>query len=145
MTATPIDLFSSFLQLGADGQVRAEKPAFDPRRENWQVMTFHVETDADVHGDHWEIHTLADEVVSCLSGGIRLYLRPEGAEPGESAESAESGHGPGEGYEEEIKLSPGSATIVPRGRWHRIALDGPSDIMSITLPRGSRLEKRATA
>ncbi|MEV0173106.1 cupin domain-containing protein [Streptomyces sp. NPDC050803] len=126
MTVTPIDLFSSFLHIRPGGQVRAEEPVFDPQREGWQVMTFHVETDADVHADHWEIHTEADEVVACLTGGIRLVLRPEQAGDGE----------------EEIKLASGTAAIVPRGRWHRIALDGPSDIMSVTLPRGSRLERR---
>ncbi|KUM68248.1 cupin domain-containing protein [Streptomyces sp. ISL-22] len=129
MTVTPIDLFASFIHLQQGGQVSAEQPVFDTERDGWQVMTFHVETDADVHGDHWEIHTAADEVVSCLTGGIRLYFRPE--QPGEE--------------EEEIKLAAGTAVIVPRGRWHRIALDTPSDIMSVTLPRGSRLEKRAEA
>ncbi|MEU5536443.1 cupin [Streptomyces sp. NPDC020362] len=126
MTVTPIDLYASFIHLGQGGQVRAEKPVFDPGRTGWQLMTFHVESDADVHADHWEVHSAADEVVSCLTGGIRLYLRPEG--PG--------------GEEEKIELAAGTAAIVPRGRWHRIALDAPSDIMSLTVPRGSRLEKR---
>ncbi|GAA3919617.1 hypothetical protein GCM10022244_30880 [Streptomyces gulbargensis] len=129
MTVTPIDLSSSFLHIRPDGRVRAERPVFDPERDGWQLMTFHVETDADVHGDHWEIHTEADEVVSCLTGGIRLFLRPE--RPGEQ--------------EEAVALTPGTAVIVPRGRWHRIALDAPSDIMSLTLPHGSRLERRTEA
>jgi mannose-6-phosphate isomerase-like protein (cupin superfamily) len=129
MTVAPIDLFSSFIHLDHSGQVRPEQPVFDSERDGWQLMTFHVETDADVHGDYWEIHTEADELVSCLTGGIRLYFRPE--QP--------------EGKEEEIRLAAGTATIVPRGRWHRIALDGPSDIMSVTLPRGSRLQRRAEA
>ncbi|MDO0932323.1 cupin domain-containing protein [Streptomyces sp. DG2A-72] len=126
MTTAPIDLFSSFFHLRQDGQVHAEQPVFDPDREGWQVMTFHVETEADVHGDHWEIHTNADEVVSCLTGGIRLCFRPE--QPGDE--------------ETQVKLAAGTAVIVPRGRWHRIELDAPSDIMSVTLPRGSRLLKR---
>ncbi|MEU1820359.1 cupin [Streptomyces roseifaciens] len=126
MTVTPIDLFASFIHLGQGGQVRAEQPSFDFERDGWQVMTFHVENAADVHADHWEIHPSADELVSCLTGGIRLCFRPE--QPGEE--------------EEEIKLAAGAAVIVPRGRWHRIELDAPGDIMSITLPRGSRLEKR---
>jgi quercetin dioxygenase-like cupin family protein len=129
MTLAPFGLFTSFIRLGEGGEVRAEEPAFDPEQDSWQVMTFHVETDEDVHGDHWEIHTEADEVVSCLTGGIRLFLRPE--RPGEP--------------EEGTSLTPGTAVIVPRGRWHRIALDAPSDIMSVTLPRGSRLERRAAA
>ncbi|QDQ10002.1 cupin domain-containing protein [Streptomyces spectabilis] len=129
MTVTPIDLFASFIRLDQGGRVRAERPVFDSEWGGWQVMTFHVETDADVHGDHWEVHPDAEEVVACLAGGIRLYFRPE--EPGEE--------------EAEVKVAAGAAVIVPRGRRHRIALDGPSDIMSVTMPRGSRLERRAEA
>ncbi|GAA2654902.1 cupin domain-containing protein [Streptomyces vastus] len=126
---TPIDLFASFIHLREGGQVHAEQPVFDPGRDGWQLMAFHVETDADVHAGHWEVHPEADEFVSCLSGGIRLCFRPE--RPGDK--------------EEEVKLTAGTAVVVPRGRWHRIALDAPGDIMSVTLPRGSRLEKRAEA
>jgi len=107
--------------------VSAEPPSFDAGRDGWQLMTFHVETDADLHADHWEVHPDAEELVSCLTGGIRLVLRPE--PPGDP--------------EEEIALTPGTAVIVPRGRWHRLALDAPGDIMSVTLPRGSLLEKRS--
>ncbi|WP_327227144.1 cupin [Streptomyces platensis] len=126
MTVTPIDLFSSFIHLD-DRRVRAEPPSFDAERDGWQLMTFHVETDTDLHADHWEVHPDAEELVSCLTGGIRLVLRPE--QPGHE--------------EEEIALTPGTAAIVPRGRWHRLALDAPGAIMSVTLPRGSRLEKRS--
>lgn len=28
----------------------------DPERDGWQLMAFHVETDADVHADQWEVH-----------------------------------------------------------------------------------------
>ncbi|MGW2013458.1 cupin [Streptomyces sp. NPDC001927] len=129
MSVTPIDLFSSFLRIDPGGEVHAVPPEFDPERDGWQVMTFHVEDDADVHADHWEIHTEADEVVACLTGGIRLSFRPES--PG--------------GAEEGIELAAGTAAVVPRGRWHRITLNGPSDIMSLTRPRGSRLERRTEA
>ncbi|MFF3330861.1 cupin [Streptomyces sp. NPDC002888] len=129
MTVTPIDLFASFIHLRPGGRVLAEQPVFDTDRDGWQLMTFHVETDADVHAGHWELHPEADEVVSCLTGGIRLCLRPQ--RPGEE--------------EEQFELTPGTAVVVPQGRWHRIALDAPSDIMSLTLPRGSRLEKRTGA
>ncbi|MEU0897632.1 hypothetical protein [Streptomyces massasporeus] len=72
-----IALFTSFLHLDQSGRVQAERPVFDAERDGWQVMTFHVETDADVHGDHWEVHSDADEVVACLAGGIRLCFHPE--------------------------------------------------------------------
>ncbi|MFI6900396.1 cupin [Nonomuraea sp. NPDC050394] len=122
MTITPIDLFASPLHLHQDGQVKAGTPGED----GWRLTTLHAKTGADVHADHWEIHPEAEELVSCLVGKIRLYLRPE--RPGLR--------------EEEVRLIAGTAAVVPRGRWHRIELDIPSNIMAVTLPRGSRLEKR---
>jgi mannose-6-phosphate isomerase-like protein (cupin superfamily) len=126
MSVSPIDLSTAALHLRRDGGVRVEERTFDPQRDGWQLMTFHVESDADVHADHWEMHPGADEVVTCLTGGIRLYLRPE--RPGDR--------------EDEVTLEAGSAVVVPRGRWHRIELDRASDIMAITLASGTRIEKR---
>ncbi|MFH8572413.1 cupin domain-containing protein [Streptomyces sp. NPDC017993] len=127
MTTTPIDLFASALQFRPDGDVRAtERQMTSSDSGAWQVTTFHVETDADVHSDHWEMHPEAEEAVCCLSGGVRLYLRP--TTPG--------------GAEGEVQLQAGTAVIVPRGRWHRLELNAPSDLMSITLRHGTRLEKR---
>ncbi|QKG20610.1 cupin [Actinomadura verrucosospora] len=123
----PIDMFALALTFHPDGAVRGAERRMTTDDGGWQVATFHVETDADVHADHWEVHPAAEEAVCCLSGGgLRMYFRPE--EPG--------------GEEEMTRLPAGSAVIVPRGRWHRIELDGPSDIMSITLRRGSLQEKR---
>ena len=129
MTVTPIDLFASSIHLRQGGKIHAGKPVFDPERDGWQLMTFHAKTGADVHADRWEVHPEAEEIVSCLIGTIRLYLRPE--RPGQA--------------EEKIRLTAGTAAIVPRGRWHRIELATPSNIMTVTLPRGSRLEKRSEA
>jgi hypothetical protein len=44
-----------------------------------------------------------------------------------------------------LRLGAGTAAIVPRGRRHRLELDAPSDLMSITLRDGTRLEKRTDA
>ncbi|KJS61538.1 cupin domain-containing protein [Streptomyces rubellomurinus] len=129
-TTTPIDLFASALQFRPDGAVRAAErrmAAGDPG--TWQIATFHVESDADVHGDQWEQHPGADEAVCCLAGALRLFLRP--TEPG--------------GAEEEFRLDAGSAVVVPRGRWHRLEVDAPSDLMSVTLREGTRLEPRTDA
>jgi mannose-6-phosphate isomerase-like protein (cupin superfamily) len=120
MTTTPIDLFGSALHLHPDGDVRAA----------WQVAAFRAATDADVHADHWEMHPHAEEVVCCLTGGVRLYLRPTTA-PGAA--------------EEMVRLTPGTATVVPRGRWHRLELDAPSELMSITPREGTRHERRTDA
>ncbi|MFJ5725992.1 cupin [Streptomyces sp. NPDC093149] len=127
MTTTTIDLFASALHFHPDGDVRAvERQMTNSSSGAWQIATFHVETNADVHADHWEMHPEAEEAVCCLTGGIRLYFRPD--VPG--------------GTEDMVQLQTGAAVIVPRGRWHRLELDAPSDLMSITLRQGTRLEKR---
>ncbi|MGP9022803.1 cupin domain-containing protein [Streptomyces sp. BR1] len=133
MTTTPIspvDLFASALHIHPDGDVRvAERRMTSSESGAWQIATFHVETDADVHADHWEMHPEAEEAVCCLTGGVRLYFRP-----------TMSG-----GAEDVVRLGAGSAVVVPRGRWHRLELDAPSDLMSITLRHGTRLERRVDA
>lgn len=107
MTTTPLapaDLFASAPHLHPGGDVRAAERRMthsDPGA--WQLATFHVETGADMHADHWEMHPEAEDMV---------------------------------------RLRPGTAVIVPRGRRHRLELDAPSDLMSITLRHGTRLEKR---
>ncbi|MFF2404752.1 cupin [Streptomyces goshikiensis] len=127
MTTPVIDLFASALQFRPDGDVRvAERRMTSSDSGTWQIATFHVETDAEVHADHWEMHPEAEEAVCCLTGDVRLYFRP--TTPG--------------GAEDMVQLSAGTAVIVPRGRWHRLELNAPSDLMSITLRHGTRLEKR---
>jgi mannose-6-phosphate isomerase-like protein (cupin superfamily) len=128
MTVSPIDLFSDAVRLHDDGRALAGQRSFDPTQAGWQLMAFRAKTDADVHADHWEVHEEAEEVVCCLDGAIRVFFR--GQRPGE---------------EDEVKLAAGCAVIVPRGRWHRIELDQPSDILAISVRRGTRLEKRTEA
>ncbi|WP_129840735.1 cupin domain-containing protein [Streptomyces sp. RFCAC02] len=130
MTTHPVNLFDSALRFHPNGDVRAGERRMTTGDEGtWQVGTFRVETDEDVHADHWEMHPAAEEAVCCLAGGVRLHFRATAAgDP-----------------EETVRLTPGTAVIVPRGRWHRLELDGPSDLMSITLRDGTRLEKRADA
>ncbi|GGQ41572.1 mannose-6-phosphate isomerase-like protein (cupin superfamily) [Actinomadura coerulea] len=122
----PIDMFASALVLHPDGAVRAAERRMTSGDGGWQIAAFHAETDEDVHADHWEVHPAAEEAVCCLSGGLRICFRPE--EPG--------------GEEEMVRLPAGTAVVVPRGRWHRLELDAPSDVMSVTLRQGSRLERR---
>ncbi|NRQ31844.1 cupin [Nonomuraea sp. NN258] len=132
MTVVPsIDLFGSSIHLHQGGEIHAERGLRDEHsdQDGWRLTAFHAKSGADVHADHWEVHPEAEKMVSCLIGKIRLYLRPE--RPGQE--------------EEEIRLTAGTATVVPRGRWHRIELDIPSTIMAVTLPRGSRLEERTRA
>ncbi|MFG1921738.1 cupin domain-containing protein [Cryptosporangium sp. NPDC048952] len=126
MNPISIDLFDTGIHLRAGGNVTAGPRVMDAGTGGWQVAAYHLENNADAHADHWEIHPEAEELVAVLAGSCQLYFRPQS--PGE-AETA-------------IALSAGHAVIVPRGRWHRLELDGPTDTMSITLRDGSRLEKR---
>lgn len=127
MSARALDVFGAFVRLGDEGRADVTPQAFGGDALGWHVMAFHAETDADVHADHWEIHTAADELVVCLRGGMRMYMRPE-----------EAG-----ATEDETVVGAGRAVVVPRGRWHRIELDGATDLISITVPSGSRLEARS--
>ncbi|MCP2277008.1 Cupin domain-containing protein [Nocardia amikacinitolerans] len=122
---TPIDLFSRALQFRPDGNVGVGPRRMADDSGGWQLAAFHVETDADVHADHWEMHPSSEEAVCCLSGGFRLYLRPE--HPGDP--------------ETVVPLRAGAVFVVPRNRWHRIELDEPSRIMSIGLRGGTRQER----
>lgn len=128
MTVSAIGLFAPLgFRLHEDGVVRVEEsPRMGGDIDGWTVATFHVESEEDVHGDHWEVHPAADEVVCVLTGGARLILRA------------------GQGDDEQtIVLSAPSACVVPGGRWHRLVVDGPTDLISITRRNGSRLERRA--
>jgi hypothetical protein len=129
MTVAPIELSASGIHLSRGGRIHAGARPADAGRDRWHLKAFHARTGDDVHADHWQANTQADEFVSCIIGKIRLYLCPE--RPGR------------QGEEEEIRLTAGTAAIVPRGRWHRIQLDIPSTIMIITQPCGGRSERRA--
>lgn len=128
MTLAPIDMLARAIHFHPDGTVRDGEIRTKQDPGGWQLATFHVETDQDVHADHWEIHPSAEEVVCCLTGAMRLMLRPEQPNTPEEA----------------VRLTAGTCFIVPRGRWHRIELDEPTDLMSVTLRHGSRVEPRAS-
>lgn len=119
-----IDMFGHALSFHPDGRVRAGERRMSGGTDGWQLAAFRVHTDAEVHADHWEMHPASEEAVCCLSGALRLYLRPES--PGDP--------------ETEVRLTAGTAFVVPRNRWHRLELDQPADIMSIGLRDGTRIE-----
>ncbi|ADP81614.1 cupin [Pseudofrankia inefficax] len=129
MDGTPVDLFTAVLRLRPEGTITVEERRMDADDEGWTVAVTHAETDQDVHSDHWEIHPGSDEGVCVLVGQARLYLR-----------SPET-HGAPE-TQRAVTLAAGTGFVVPRNCWHRFELDAPSDLMSIALRAGSRLEKR---
>lgn len=126
MTHAALDMFTRAIHFHQDGLVRDEELRMTEDLGGWQLATFHVETDEDVHADHWEMHPAAEEAVCCLTGAMRIYLRPERPDADEDM----------------VRLTSGTCLIVPRGRWHRIELDEPTDLMSVTLRQGSLLERR---
>ncbi|MGW4123305.1 cupin [Nocardia sp. NPDC004711] len=127
MESGVVNLFEHGARLLADGRLLTEQRRMQGDMDGWTVAMFHAETDADVHGDLWEMHPAGDELVSVLAGSIRMYLRPETVGAAEDL----------------VRLTAGRAYVVPRGRWHRLELDEPSDLMSIGPRRGTQLERRA--
>ncbi len=128
MTISPIDLYSAAIRLAGEQQAQRTERRFDAALDGWHIMAFRAQTNADAHADHWEMHPGADEVVTCLTGAIRMYFRAEDT-----------------GNDEEIALAEGTAVIVPRGRWHRIEVDVPSDILAVTVLENTQLQARANA
>lgn len=126
MPLEPIDLSSNGVRLCPDGRVVSEKHPMDGAAPGWTVAAVNAATAADVHGDHWEMHPDAEELVAVLSGGIRMYLRPESTGAPEDS----------------VTVPAGNAVVVPRGRWHRVELDGPSRLLAITTRHHTRLDKR---
>ncbi len=125
-----IDVFTHGLHFERRGTVRADQHRMANDDDNdWRLAIFHVETDDDVHADHWEKHPLADEAVCCLHGAIRLYLRA--AQP--------------DTPDDLVQLLPGQAAIVPCDRWHRLEVDEPTDLLAVTTRRGTKHEKRTTS
>ncbi len=129
MTMTLIDLFApAGLRLHEGGTIEVEiPPRMSGDQDGWVVACYHAASDQDVHGDYWEIHPSGQEVVSVLSGRARLVLRAEA----------------GQARAETVTLTAGTAVIVPRNRWHRLEVDGPTDLQAMTPRHGTRLEPRS--
>ncbi|MDI2127740.1 cupin domain-containing protein [Yinghuangia seranimata] len=122
--APAVDLFTAALRIHADGAIHTDHTGMRMDVDTWQLAAFRLTTDEDAHADRWEIHPDADEAVCCLTGRLRLQLRP--AAPG--------------GPVETTVMRPGTAVVIPRGRWHRFELDEPSDLLAVTLTAGSLVE-----
>ncbi|MGW1992548.1 cupin domain-containing protein [Embleya sp. NPDC001921] len=124
---THVDVFERALRLAEGGRISIGERRMSGADQGWQVAAFRVETDADLHADHWETHPESDEVVCVWTGALRIVLRAE----------------EGTGEESPVTLRAGSAFLVPRGRWHRLEFEEPADLMSIARRSGTRLERRA--
>jgi mannose-6-phosphate isomerase-like protein (cupin superfamily) len=119
-------LFADALHLRDGGEMHAGPPRMVDGDRDWQVVSFHVETDADVHADQWEMHPASAEAVCCVRGAVRVYLRPMDLGAADVV----------------MTVRAGEAAIIPRATWHRLELDEPSDIMSIAKRHGTRMKRR---
>jgi len=115
-TPDPVDLFATALHLHHDGSLAAAPARMADGDDEWQLATFHVETDADVHADFWEVHPASDEAVWCVRGALRIHFRATG--PGAP--------------EVTVRLRTGEAVIVPRATWHRFETPTAVKLLSIT-------------
>jgi mannose-6-phosphate isomerase-like protein (cupin superfamily) len=88
----------------------------------WTVGAFHADSDQAVHADFWERHPTGQEVIVVLSGALHVYLRGDGNAPAAT-------------------LTAGQSFIVPVGRWHRLAVVAPGDLLTITTRAGTDHEK----
>lgn len=113
-----MNLFESKVQLHKDGTVTEAKT--NGELGMWTMAAFRAERDQDVHADVWERHPHAEELLTVTSGAVRVHLR-------ESGESA--------------RLEPGSCYVVPRGTWHRLTVEEPADLLTVT-PRAATEHER---
>jgi hypothetical protein len=126
LNTTIVDLSAHRLQFASGGDVHPAARRPTAGDQDWSLGMYHAETNADVHSDHWERHPRGDEAVCCIRGAVTLYLRPSA--PDQISEDA-------------VRLLTGEAAIVPRGRWHRLEVDEPTDLVAVTYPGGTQLEK----
>jgi mannose-6-phosphate isomerase-like protein (cupin superfamily) len=123
LTAAIVDLFSEHLVFEPHGAARADERRMLTEDTAWRLGMFHAATD-DVHADHWERHPNGDEAVCCVRGALRVVLRADTPDDNDDMFAVPAGRG----------------VVVPRGRWHRIELDEPSDLLVVTVRSGSQLK-----
>jgi len=123
-----VDLFDTPVQLREGGLVEnAESRARGSAGDDaglWTMGAFHADDDHAVHSDVWERHPGGHEVLCVLSGAFRVHLRDHG-----------------DGTEPVATLTAGRSFIVPAGRWHRLSVAEPGDLLSITPRPGTEHER----
>jgi mannose-6-phosphate isomerase-like protein (cupin superfamily) len=115
--ATPIDIFASPIELCPGGAVQERGWSGDTGL--WTVAAFHATDNGSVHSDVWELHPAGDEMLFLLSGAITVHWR-------------------GQAGDEVVMraLTAGACLVVPAGRWHRLTVEEPGDLVAIT-PRAN--------
>ncbi len=127
-----IDLFDTLIHLRQDGvaEPRTRRNARAGHGDGglWTVGAFRADSDRAVHSDVWERHPSGHEVLCVLSGALQVYLRDDG-----------------DGTVPAATLTAGRSFIVPVGRWHRLAVVEPGDLLTITPRVDTQHEKASDA
>jgi mannose-6-phosphate isomerase-like protein (cupin superfamily) len=108
----PIDLVHGTVALDASGAARPLDPSPGPpvRVDGLTIGAPFMIREPPHRG---EMHPDGDELLFLVSGRVTVVLEDE--TPARS-----------------VCLAPGQALIVPRGVWHRVLLDEPSQIVHVT-------------
>jgi mannose-6-phosphate isomerase-like protein (cupin superfamily) len=77
-----------------------------------QGVTFGVATMSENSPHGGEMHPDGDEILYLISGRIRIVFLDD--------------------PEEDIDVSPGNGLVVPKGKWHRVDIIEPSEIVYVT-------------
>jgi quercetin dioxygenase-like cupin family protein len=125
MSVRVVDLFEKQVHILADGGVDAE-PASHSSRPTGEQGVIVVEPAPGVRASvgavrltessrhRGERHLDGDELVYLLSGDATVSIEDDNAEP------------------ELRKLRPGEVVVIPRGRWHRLLIEAPSEMLFMT-------------
>jgi mannose-6-phosphate isomerase-like protein (cupin superfamily) len=127
LNSSTFDLFDSVIRL-RDGRTvqagtRASLADADSPAE-WIVAAFHADSDQAVHPDVWERHPSGQELLCVLSGALHVYLRDLGDDTRPAA-----------------TVTAGESFVIPTGRWHRLSVVEPGDLLAITPPAGTQHER----
>lgn len=122
----PSTAHESVVHLGDDGAMTSatNEPAFwseADRRELTSGSLLSVFSYSDTW-DYQERHDAGDELALVLDGDIDLLV--------------DTGRG-----EQPVRVGRGEVSVIPRGAWHRIAVDGPATILFVT-PRPASTRHR---
>ena len=114
---TPFDLAQAVVGLQRDGTARRMPDApGPPARIDGYTIGAPVMTRAAPHDG--EMHPDGDELLFLVSGSISVFLEKEGRQ-------------------RVLEVEAGEALVIPRGVWHRVVPNEPSQMVHVTPgPRG---------
>ncbi len=115
---TPFDFSKTVVGLHAGGRAELTESAPGPpqRIDGYTVGAPFMSQPAPHLG---EMHPDGDELLFVVSGRVSVLLEEGGTQQERGTERA-------------VELRPGQALVVPRGVWHRVVPEEPSQLVHIT-------------